>query len=75
MVNRGNREAELHYLFADYERDAENDYIIKMTAQHLLVTNKISITLKVERVPVLAAGAEWRPLDAREGKESFVIKE
>ena len=73
VVNRANREAEFHYLFADYEKDPLAEYSIKMTAQHLLVTNKISITLKVDRVPVLAQGAEWVPLAAREGKQSYVI--
>lgn len=31
-VNRDNREAEFHYVFADYQKDTHADYIIKMKA-------------------------------------------
>ena len=32
-MNRDNREAEFHYVFADYEKDPDADYIIKMKAK------------------------------------------
>jgi hypothetical protein len=31
-VNRGNREAEFHYVYADYAKDPKHDLIIKMEA-------------------------------------------
>ena len=71
--NRENREVEFHYVFADYAKDPHADYIIKMKAQHVLVTNKIAVTFTVERTKVLAEGEAFKPLHARQKQKYTVV--